>query len=51
MIECYKCEWSQLMNFGEKNFKLCCNRFRDIIDLDCIIPACKEYKERPAIDW
>ena len=51
MIECYKCEWSQLIKYDEKNFKLCCNRFRDITDLDYQLPACKEYKERPAIDW
>jgi len=49
MIECYKCEWSHILKIG--HFVLCCDRFRDITDLDHQVGECSEYKERPEIDW
>jgi len=49
MIDCYKCEWSQLIYVGR--FSLCCNRFRDITELNHQVEDCSEYKERPGIDW
>ena len=58
MIECYKCEWSHILKMSNEatllktwHFVLCCDRFRDLTDLDYQIPECKEYKERPEIDW
>jgi hypothetical protein len=50
MIECYKCELSHVMK-GHAKFVLCCDRFRDLTDLDHQVIECSEYKERPEIDW
>ena len=54
MIECYKCEWSHVIKVSidpMRHFVLCCDRFRDITDLDHQVIECLEYKERPEIDW